>query len=85
MRGVSGAGRGEGLGRNEREERIQEQAGTYKKICFVPNRGGRRVAIVWVAMIRPCVYSTFNVAADAEVENKFMSWRWTVRRSLFRV
>jgi hypothetical protein len=33
------------------EERELKGKGTYRKICFVPSRGGRRVAIVLVAMM----------------------------------
>jgi hypothetical protein len=64
-RDVSGAyEEGEGLGG------IEVGADTYRKTCFVPSRGGRRVAIVFVAMMKRLDLFDLDIAIDAGVENK---------------
>ncbi len=55
---------------------------TYRRICFVPSRGGRRAAIVLVAICAAPVV-LFDCGSMLEGQDK-MSSRWAVRGSACR-
>jgi hypothetical protein len=51
-------------------QKVGDSGQTYRKICFVPSRGGRRVATNFVAMMYRW-NCTIDPVVDAKVENKY--------------